>query len=156
MKSAFIAVLILAASTSRAEVFRCPPTYLDQNYPVKNLPNAPLTGAEIMFGERPSSGPPYPDGWLTPEEIPKEGGMNFRYGLSEDDKAWLICTYGARKRIKGRLHGNKEWGQHMESGQPWFMRLPAKVKECTVQVRESGNPDPNETIWMVTTICRRD
>ena len=40
---------------------------------VSGAANAPLTGAEIMFGE-PVSEPPYTDGWLTPDEIPKEGG----------------------------------------------------------------------------------
>jgi hypothetical protein len=106
-----------------------------------------------MFGERPASGPPYPDGWLTPDEIPQEEGIDFRYWLSDDDKGWLICTYGARKRIKGRLHGGHEWGQHMESGQPWFVKLPPKTKVCTVHIREGKTHDPGKSTWTATATC---
>jgi hypothetical protein len=155
MSRVLIAVLVMWAPIVDAEVYRCPPTYPDQSYPVKDVPNAPLTGAEIMFGERPSSGPPYPDGWITPDEIPREGGMDFQYWLSEDEHGWLICTYGARKRINGRLHGGKEWGQYMESGQPWFVRLASKIKGCTVQVREIKTRDPNSSTWTATAICTR-
>ena len=154
MKRTLVAALILSCTVAHAEVYRCPPTYPDQTYPVKDVPNAPLTGAEVMFGERPSSGPPYPDGWLTPDEIPKEGGIDLRYWLSEDDKGWLICTYGAHKRIKGRFHGGYEWGQHMESGQPWFVKLPAKIKGCTVHIREVKTRDPGKSTWTVTATCR--
>jgi len=155
MKRILVIALALSACASHAEVYRCPPTYPDQSYPVKDLPNAPLTGAEIMFGERPGSGPPYPDGWLTPDEIAREGGMDFRYALSEDDQGWLICTYGAHKRIKGQLHNGKEWGQHMEPGQPWFVKLSPKIKDCTVEVREVKSRDPNKSTWTVTAACQR-
>jgi hypothetical protein len=148
MKRILATLFALSAYVAHAEVFRCPPTYPDQTYPIKDKPNAPLTGAEVMFGDRPTSGPPYPDGWLTPDEIAQEGGMDFRYALSENEQGWLICTYGARKRIKGRFHGAKESGQHMEPGQPWFIRLPQKVTACTVHVRET-----QPLTWVVTAEC---
>jgi hypothetical protein len=154
MKRTLIAAIVLSASAAHAEVYRCPPTYPDQTYPVKNVPNAPLTGAEVMFGQRPSNGLPYPDGWITPDEIAKEGGMDFRYSLAEGEQGWLICTYGAHKRIKGRVHAGKEWGQHMESGQPWFVKLPAKIKGCTVQVRENKNSASGKSAWTATATCQ--
>jgi hypothetical protein len=155
MNRTLIATLVLWSALAHAEVYRCPPTYPDQTYPVKNVPNAPLTGAEIMFGERPSSGPPYPDGWITPDEIAKEGGMDFRYWLAEDEQGWLICTYGAQKRIKGRFQSGKEWGQHMESGQPWFVKLPPRIKGCMVQARENKPPDSSKSTWAVTATCEK-
>jgi hypothetical protein len=155
MNRPLIVTLVLWSAVAHAEVYRCPPTYPDQTYPVKNVPNAPLTGAEIMFGERPSSGPPYPDGWITPDEIATEGGIDFRYPLSEHDQGWLICTYGAHKRIKGRFHSGKEWGQHMESGQPWFVKLPPRIKGCMVQVRESKTHAPSKSTWAVTATCEK-
>lgn len=155
MKRTLIAALSLSCAIASAEVYRCPPTYPDQTYPVKDVPNAPLTGAEIMFGERPSSGPPYPDGWLTPDEIPKKGGLDLRYPLSKDDKGWLICTYGARKRIKGQLRDGYEWGQHMGSGQPWFVKLLPKTTDCTVQIREIKTHSASKSTWTVTAICQQ-
>lgn len=153
MKRALVALVVLSASTTHAEVYRCPPTYPDQTYPIKNRPKAPLTGAEVMFGDRPTGGPPYPDGWLTPDEITAENGMDFHYALSADEQGWLICTYGARKRIKGQLNNGREWGQHMEPGQPWFIKLPPKVTACTVHVRE--NRSRQSGTWTVTAECAR-
>jgi hypothetical protein len=30
---------------------------------------------------------------------------------AQPEPLWLICTYGARKRAKGRFHDGHEWGQ---------------------------------------------
>jgi hypothetical protein len=157
MTRTLIAAFALTCAVSEAAEYRCPPTYPDQTYPVKNVPNAPLTGADVMFGQRPSRGLPYPDGWVTPDEKAAKDGVDRDYWLPENEPGWLICTYGARKRVKGQFHDGLEWGQHMEygSGQPWFMTLPSGTTSCLVRIREARGSNPGKSTWNVTATCDR-
>lgn len=151
MKRTLIAALALSSAVAHAEAYRCP-----SNYPGKDAPAAALTNAYVMWGERPSSGPPFPAGWVTPIEEVAEEGMNRHYGVPDDEPVWLICEYGARKRVKGRFHNGHEWGQHMEQlgEQPWFIRVAPRVTDCTVQTREIKRDRGNST-WTVTADCKR-
>jgi hypothetical protein len=150
MSRLLIAVLALSCAAAHAEVYRCP-----QTYPGNDAPPAPLTGAYMMWGERPNSGPPFPAGWITPEEKVAEEGLDSSYTLPPDEQGWLICEYGATKRLKGRSHDGHEWGQRMNGGgkYPWFMKLIPKVGVCTVQLREIKSRRPEKNTWTATAIC---
>lgn len=90
------------------------------------------------------------------EEVAQEG-VDHYYELGErPEPNWLICLYGARKRIKGRFHDGHEWGQYMRGygQQSWFMKLPPKVKACTVRVREIKSHDPAKSTWTATATCK--
>lgn len=151
MKSAFLAALMLSCTVAHAEVYRCPQTYPDKNAPVESL-----TGAYMMWGERPSDGAPFPSGWDTPREEAAAEGLNLHYRLPEDEQSWLICQYGAHKRVKGRLHAGREWGQYMRGGDsnPWFLKLGPKIGECTVQIREIKSHGAGKSTWTVAASCK--
>jgi len=150
MRTIFLAALVLSTAMATAEVYRCP-----QTYPDKDAPADGLTGAYMMWGERPSSGPPFPSGWVTPREETAVDGLDLHYELPEDEQSWLICQYGARKRVKGKLHDGREWGQHMEAAKhPWFLKVSPKVAECTVQVREMKSPTASKSTWTATATCK--
>lgn len=152
MKRTLIAALALSCSAVHAAEYRCPPTY-----PGKDAPTAPLTNAYMMWGKRPTSGPPFPSGWDQPNEHPAVEGMDLEYELPEHEDGWLICEYGSRKRIKGKFIGGKEWGQRMQAlgEEPWFIKLAPQDTHCTVQIREIKTRDPSKSTWTVTAICKR-
>jgi hypothetical protein len=151
MTRTLFASLVLSCSAAHAAEYRCPSTY-----PGKDAPADPLTSAYMMWGHRPSSGPPFPSGWDTPNERAAKDGMDLHYELPEHEEGWLICEYGSRKRIKGRFQGGHEWGQHMEplGEQPWFIKLAPRDTSCTVQIREIKTPEPSQSTWTVTAICQ--
>jgi hypothetical protein len=146
-----VAALAMSCVVAHAEVYRCPPTY-----PGKDAPNFPLTGAFMMWGERPTSGPPFPSGWDTPDDLPAEEGLDQHYELPASEERWLICEYGSRKRIQGRLRGKHEWGQYMQGHgqQVWFIKLAAKDSSCTVQTREAKSRRPSA--WTVSATCKHE
>jgi hypothetical protein len=147
VRTILIAALILFTATANAQVYRCP-----QTYPGKDGPPESLTGASMMYGERPSNGLPFPAGWLTPSDEAAEEGYDLQYGLPENEQSWLICKYGARKRVRGRFHDGHEWGQFMEAGPiQWWMKLAPKVSVCTVQVREVKT---RKSTWTVAAVCK--
>lgn len=152
MKRTLIAALALTGAIAHAEVYRCP-----QTYPGKDAAPAPLTGAFMMWGERPSSGPPFPSGWDTPDDRAAKEGMDQHYELPANEEGWLICQYGSGKRIKGRFQNGHEWGQHMEQlgQQPWFMKLAPNDTSCTVQIREIKTRSPGKSTWTVSAVCKR-
>lgn len=145
MRRSLFAVLVLCCTAAYAEVYRCP-----QTYPGKDGPPKPLTGAYMMWGEL------HGNGWVSPRDETTAEGFDLQYGLPEDEQSWLICQYGARKRVKGRFHDGHEWGQYMEGGgqNHWWMKLVPKVTECTVQVRERKSRDPGKSTWTVTATCK--
>lgn len=151
MKSLLLIVLVLSCTVAHAEVYRCP-----QTYPGKNAPAESLSGAYVMWGERPSHEQPFPGGWDTPREEAVADGLDLHYGLPEDEQSWLICQYGARKRVKGRVHKGREWGQYMGGGEkyPWFLKLGPKISECTVQIREIKSSVSRST-WTVAATCKQ-
>jgi hypothetical protein len=152
MKRTLVAAFAVCCTASHASEYRCP-----QTYPGKDASGIPLTGAFMMWGERPSSGPPFPSGWLVGDDRVAQEGIDIRYGLSEPPEPnWLICEYGSRKRIKGRFHDGHEWGQYMEGHgkEVWFMRLAPKDTDCTVQIREIKTREPGKSTWTVTATCK--
>lgn len=146
----FVAALALSCGGAHAEVYRCPPTY-----PGNNATGLPLTGAFMMWGERPASGPPLPLGWDTPNDSAAKEGLDQHYELPSDEERWLICEYGSLKRIKGRFRGGHEWGQYMQGhgAQVWFIKLAPKDSSCTVHTREVKSRRPSA--WTVTATCKR-
>lgn len=151
MKRPLIALLALTWGVTHAEVYRCP-----QTYPGKDGPAIHLTGAMMMFGERPSNGVPFPPGWDTPNDRVVEDGLDQHYELPDNEEGWLICEYGSRKRVKGRFHNGHEWGQHMEhyGKQSWFVKLAPKDASCTVHIREVKDRDPDKSKWEITAVCK--
>jgi hypothetical protein len=57
--------------------------------------------------------------------------------------------------MKGQLRDSNEWGQRMESGQPWFVKLPPKTTSCTVQIREIKTRSAGNSTWTVTAVCEK-
>lgn len=131
-------MLLLFCSTASAEVFNCP-----QAYPGKDRPAAPLTGAMMAWGEDRT-------GLFAGDySKPAEGGFDAAYPIMDDQQAWLVCSYGSKKRLKGKLHDGREWYQYMEWGPTeWWIRLPPKVHDCVVHVRESQS-----RMWRATAEC---
>lgn len=145
-----VAALALSCAAVHADVYRCPSTY-----PGSEAPGLPLTGAFMMWGERPTSGPPFPSGWDTPNDVAVEEGLDQHYELPADEERWFICEYGSRKRVKGRFRGKHEWGQYMQGHgeQVWFIKLVPKDSSCTVHTREIKNRDPVKSTWTVAATC---
>lgn len=84
---------------------------------------------------------------------PAENGYDATYPIMADEQAWLICSYGGAKRHKGKVQNGREWNQYMEWGpSEWWVRLPAKVRDCTVHARETKNSQGVGT-WTVTATC---
>lgn len=146
MRSLLIAAMVLLPATVHAQaVYRCP-----QTYPGKDTSPSPLTGASMRSGELHGSG------WIAPPlDEAAEEGYDERYAFADDEQAWLVCTYGSRKRIKGRSHDGHEWAQRMEAGgSEWWIKLAPKVGICTVQVREIKPRDPGKSTWTATAVCK--
>jgi hypothetical protein len=151
MSRLLLAALALSCASAHAEVYRCP-----QTYPGDDGPPAPITSATIMWGERPTGdGPPFPPGWITPDEKAVKDGTDDTYALDAEEPSWLICDYGATKRIAGKSHNGHEWGQRMGGGKfLWFVKLLPITGLCTVQSREIKAREPNKSNWTVTAICK--
>ena len=151
MKRTLITALVLASAVVHAEPYRCPPTY-----PGKTAPVVPLTGGFMMWGKLPSSGPPFPAGWLRGDDQVAQEGMDIRYGLPDaPEPKWLICEYGSRTRIKGKFHNGHEYGQYMEGHgtEGWFVQLAPMATDCTVHIREIKSRDSVMSTWTVTATC---
>jgi hypothetical protein len=151
MKRTFIAAVFLSCAAANADVYRCPPIY-----PGKDAPAVPLSSAYMMWGKRPTSGPPFPSGWDQPDERAAAEGTDLHYELPANEEGWLICEYGSRKRIEGRFHDGHEWGQHMAplAEQPWFIKPVPKDTKCMVRIREVKSRDPGRSRWTVTATCQ--
>jgi hypothetical protein len=152
MKRALVAALVLSCARVLAGEYRCP-----QTYPGKDVPAIPLTGAFMMWGERPTSGPPFPSGWLVGDDSPAQDGIDIRYGLSDPPEPnWLICEYGSHKRIKGRFHNGHEYGQYMEGygKEIRFIQLAPNDTDCTVHIREVKRRDSGKNTWTATASCQ--
>ena len=143
MRTGLFAVLVLSCVATNAQVYRCP-----QVYPGKDAPVAPLTGASIRLGEL------HGNGWLVGDDEAAKEGYNDHYELLVDKQAWLVCSYGGTKRIKGRFHDGHEWNQRMEwGGIDWWMRLAPKIGACTVKTREIKQRNGDKSAWTVTAVC---
>ena len=144
MRTLFFAALTLACAVSNAAVYDCP-----QVYPGKDASTASLTGASMMWGEL------HGDGYLHGDDEAADGGYDIRYGFADDEQAWLVCAYGADKRIKGKIRDGREWGQSMSyGGIKWWVKLAPKVGNCTVQVRETNVTDSRKNIWTAAAVCQ--
>lgn len=139
-----VALTILPWGVASAQMsYKCP-----QVYPGKDALPAPLTGAFMESGEVPGN-----RWYAPPREEAAEEGYDVPYSFADEEQAWLVCSYGGRKRIKGRIHDGHEWNQRMEgSVADWWMKLAPKVGNCTVQVREVKSRAP-KSLWTVTTTC---
>lgn len=144
MRTVLSVALALSCTVAGAQVYECP-----QLYPGKDTPAAPLTGASMMWGER------HGDGYLHGDDEAVDGGHDIRYGFADDEQAWLVCAYGADKRIKGKFVGGRESGQAMSyGGIKWWARLPPKAGLCTVQVREIQADGSSKSTWTARAVCR--
>ena len=83
--------------------------------------------------------------------------MDQHYELPENEQGWLICEYGSRQRVKGRIRNGHEYGQAMEHyGQhSWLIKLAPRDASCTVHIRETRFNDTNKRIWTVSATCMR-
>jgi len=65
------------------------------------------------------------NGYLHGDNEAAEEGYDLHYGFADNEQAWLVCAYGAEKRIKGKVHDGHERGQAMSyGGIKWWMKLP--------------------------------
>jgi len=80
--------------------------------------------------------------------------MDTHYGFGEGEQAWLVCSYGGGKRVKGRVHDGHEWGQYMDDGQrEWWVKLASKLAMCDLQVREIKSRGGSPSAWTATVNC---
>lgn len=145
MRTLVPVTLVLSCTLATAQVYKCP-----QVYPGKDAPASPLTGASMMWGEL------HGDGYLHGDDEAVDGGRDIHYGFADDEQGWLVCAYGANKRINGRFVGGRERGQTMSyGGTKWWVKLAPKAGNCTVQVRETRANDRNQSTWTVSAVCER-
>ena len=79
------------------------------------------------------------------------------YSFADEEQAWLVCSYGGNKRVKGRFHDGHEWNQRMEgSVADWWVKLAPKVGICTVQVREMKSGVRRKSAWAATAVCKNE
>lgn len=146
MKSfVLVSLLILPLGTANAQtIYRCPPLY-----PGKDGAPAVLTGAFMDSGDERGSGT-----YAPPRDEAAQEGYDLPYAFADDEQAWLVCSYGATRRIKGRVHDGHEWNQRMEgSVATWWMKLAPKLRTCIVQVREIKSRPPGKGTWTATALC---
>lgn len=145
MRIILLAGLAFCCTTGVAEVYRCPDVYPGKD---GKRPNLPLTSAFMHQGEM------HGDGWITGRNEVAEEGIDTRYGFMDDEQAWLVCTYGGKKRVKGRVHDGHEWGQYMDGRErEWWLKLAPKVGVCDLQVREVKSHVPGDTAWTAVVSC---
>ncbi len=146
MRSLFLAFLIglQSAPISAQMTYRCPPVY-----PGKDAPPLPLTSAFMDSGEVADLRT-----YAPPRGEAAEEGYDLPYSFSDEEQAWLVCSYGGKERIKGRFHDGHEWNQRVEgSVADWWIELPPRAGMCLVQVREGKARDPKKSRWMATATC---
>jgi hypothetical protein len=86
---------------------------------------------------------------------PAQDGFNLRFPFMDDQQAWLVCSYGSKKRNKGRFHEGRESSQYMEwTPIEWWVKIAPKVRACDVQVREMKTRDPGKNTWTATATCQ--
>lgn len=145
MKSLALFVLALTYATANAQVYRCP-----QAYPGNDRPAAPLTSATMAWGEIHGTGL-----FAGDYSEPAHDGFNLRFPFMDDQQAWLVCSYGSKKRHKGQFHEGRESNQYMEwTAIEWWVKVAPKVGACDVQVRELKTRDPSKSTWTATTTCQ--
>lgn len=146
MRKILFAALVLFCAASDAQVYKCPAVYPGKD---ANNPNLPLTNASMHQGELRGNG------WLIGQDEVAMEGIDTRYGFGEGEQAWLVCTYGGKKRVKGRVHDGHEWGQYMDGGErALWMKLDPKVEVCDLQVREVKPRGQGAGTWTATAICK--
>jgi hypothetical protein len=144
MRPLIVAVLALSCAAANAEVYNCP-----QVYPGKDWPSASLTGATMAWGDDAT-------GLFAGDySTPAEEGYDAAYPIMDDEQAWLICSYGSKKRNKGKVRDGHEWNQYMEwSPIQWKVKLPPKAHDCILQVREVKASAPEKSTWTVSAVCK--
>lgn len=145
MRSLSLVVLALTCATVDAQVYSCP-----QTYPGNDRPAAPLTSATMAWGDIHGTGL-----FAGDYSEPAQDGFNLRVPFMDDQQAWLVCSYGSKKRNKGQFQDGKEWNQYMEwTPTEWWVKIAAKVRACDVRVRELKNRDLSKNKWTVTAACQ--
>ncbi len=144
MRGLLFSVLILSSATAGAETYRCP-----QAYPGKDKPALPLTNADMTQ----DTDIQFASGFLTDDEAAEEG-YNAHYAFDTGSQTRLVCLYGGKTRLKGRVHDGHEWNQRMQGGDSeWSVKLAPKISRCTLQVREIKTRDPSKSTWTATANC---
>lgn len=139
-----LTVFSLASAIANAQVYTCP-----QTYPGNDRPAASLTSATMAWGEIHGTGL-----FAGDYSEPAQDGYNLRFPFMEDQQAWLVCSYGSKKRNRGQFHERLEWNQYMEwTPIEWWVKVAAKVRACDVQVREIKTRVPNGSTWTATATC---
>jgi hypothetical protein len=147
MRTLVIAVLILlrCGAGNAQMIYQCP-----QAYPGKDAPSALLTGAFMDSGDTPGS-----RAYALPRDEAAEDGYDTAYIFADDEQAWLVCDYGARKRVKGRFHDGHEWNQRMRDGAvTWWIKLAPRAGRCNVQVREVKSDSRTKSTWTAAAFCK--
>lgn len=133
-----------AVSTS-TETFTCP-----QAYPGKDRPPARLTNGAMAWGEDRAG--------VFAGDYSKSAANGFdeAFPIMAYEQAWLICSYGGKKRHKGKFQDGREWGQYMEwSPIESWVKLPPKVHGCTLHVRGIKAGGRSAGTWSVNATCRK-
>jgi hypothetical protein len=125
--------LVLCCAGAQAGICHRP-----SSYPSKDVPPLPLTDAYRIWGEQPTSGPPFPSGWDRPKGHPAAEGVDLHYDIPEHEEGWFICEYRSRKRIEGKFRNGHEYGQQMEQfgEELWFIKLAPNDTTCMIGIRE--------------------
>lgn len=93
--------------------------------------------------------------YAPPRDEAAEDGYDTPYTFADDEQAWLVCNYGAKKRVKGRFHDGHEWNQRMEDGAvTWWIKIAPKAGRCNVQVREVKSGSRNKSTWTAAAFCK--
>lgn len=142
------ALAILPVGGADAQMsYRCP-----QIYPGNDAPPASLTGAFMESGEVRGN-----RSYAPPRDEAAEEGYDIPYSFADEEQAWLVCSYGGNKRVKGRFHDGHEWNQRMEgSVADWWVKLAPKVGICTLQVREMKSRVRSKSTWAATAVCKNE
>jgi hypothetical protein len=144
MRRLALTVFSFASTIANAQVYTCP-----QTYPGNDRPAASLTSATMAWGEIHGTGL-----FAGDYSEAAQDGFNLRFPFMEDQQAWLVCSYGSKKRNRGQLHKGREWNQYMEwTPTEWWIQVAPKVRACDVQVREISTRVPGKSTWTATAVC---
>ncbi|GAA5012671.1 hypothetical protein GCM10025794_00850 [Massilia kyonggiensis] len=144
MRKLIFSVLILSSAAAGAETYRCP-----QAYPGKEMAALPLTSADMTQ----DTDIQFASGFFIDDEAAEEG-YNAHYAFDAESQTRLVCIYGGKTRVKGRVHDGHEWNQRMQGGDTeWSMKLAPKISRCTLQVREIKVRDSGNSKWTATANC---